>query len=88
MSHHPIQINNQTISIYQQPQPGMTTSAGFGNIPRKVIMKKNRKRIMSNNNNFLDQKYAEIQQIINKSSSNYTNSVQTILDQASNGGGG
>jgi hypothetical protein len=43
---------------------------------------------MSNNNNFLDQKYAEIQQIINKSSSNYTNSVQTILDQASNGGGG
>ena len=43
---------------------------------------------MSNNNNFLDQKYAEIQQIINKSSSNYTNSVQTIMDQASNGGGG
>ena len=30
---------------------------------------------MSNNNNFLDQKYAEIQQIINKSSSNYANSV-------------
>ena len=54
----------------------MTTSIGFGNIPRKVIMKKNRKRILSNNNNnFLDQKYAEIQQIINKSSSNYTNSV-------------
>ncbi len=30
-------------------------------------MKKNRKRILSNNNNFLDQKYAEIQSIINKS---------------------
>lgn len=43
---------------------------------------------MSNNNNFLDQKYAEIQQIINKSSSNYTSTVQTIMDQASNGGGG
>jgi hypothetical protein len=69
MTHHPIQVTNhmQTVNIYQQPQPGMTQTMGFGSIPKKIIMKKNRKRINSNNTNYLDQKYVEIQQIINKS---------------------
>jgi hypothetical protein len=64
MTHHPIQVTNhlQTVNIYQQPQPGMTQTTGFSAIPKKVIMKKNRKRILSNNNQqFLDQKYMEIQ---------------------------